>query len=323
MALRPFCGWDIGPTTMLLSYGVPLTGPELYVMFVDISNAFPSTQQSTLWSKLRSLGAGGMSFDWIRMIYERMEYVVHHNTETSDIFKSIIGILIVGDTCSPILLWNIFVADIKFLISNLDIKIDGCHISHLEQADDVVLMSTTVAGLNECSGHMFKEFPSHASSSQCDQISWYHFWSNSTSCPNVPPLKFGAERVPIGEKQTYVGLTVLSTDRNIIKLHYDFKAGKAKTGNMILALQSVIGKLPPWELRKMYMALFDPHLTLQVGAEICLDIKPPLLEKLEDIQHRFLGRLLNVGEKCLSALLFTETAIIPIKYRRKFTALNT
>jgi len=87
-----------------------------------------------------------------------------------------------------------------------------------------------------------------------------------------------------------------------------------------VALQSVIGKLPPWELRKLYMALIDPHLTH--GAEICLDINPPLLEKLEDIQHRFLGRLLNVGEKCLSALLFTETAIIPIKYRRIFTALK-
>jgi hypothetical protein len=137
----------------------------------------------------------------------------------------------------------------------------------------------------------------------------------------VPPLKFGVERVPIGEKQTYVGLTVLSTDRNIFKLHYDLKAGKAKkTGNMILALQSVIGKLPPWEMRKMYMALIDPHLTH--GAEICLDINPTLLEKLEDIQHRFLGRLLNVGEKCLSALLFTETAIIPIRYRRIITALK-
>jgi hypothetical protein len=68
------------------------------------------------------------------------------------------------------------------------------------------------------------------------------------------------------------------------------------------------------------MALVDPHLTH--GAEISLDVNPPLLEKLEEIQHRFLGRLLNVGEKCLSALLFTETAIIPIKYRRIITALN-
>jgi hypothetical protein len=78
-------------------------------MFADISNAFPSAEQSTLWLKLRSLGAGGMIFDWIRMIYERMEYVVRHNSETSETFKSITGILI-GDTCSPIL-WNIYLAE--------------------------------------------------------------------------------------------------------------------------------------------------------------------------------------------------------------------
>ena len=122
-------------------------GKTLYVMFADISNAFPSTEQSTLWLKLRGLGAGGMIFDWIRMIYERMEYVVRHNSETSEMFKSIMGILI-GDTCSPIL-WNIYLADIKFLISNLDIKLNGCNISHLEQADDVVLASTTPEGLQE------------------------------------------------------------------------------------------------------------------------------------------------------------------------------
>jgi hypothetical protein len=92
---------------------------------------------------------------------------------------------------------------------------------------------------------------------------------------------------------------------------------------------TLISSSPTSELRKISLLsdaqlpgasmLEDPwgpvaHLLVTHGAEICLDINPPLLEKLEDIQHRFLGRLLNVGEKCLSALLFTETAIIPIKY---------
>ena len=43
-------------------------------MFADISNAFPSTEQSVLsgWLKLRNLGAEGMIFNWIELIYERM-----------------------------------------------------------------------------------------------------------------------------------------------------------------------------------------------------------------------------------------------------------
>ena len=53
-----------------------------------------------------------------------------------------------------------------------------------------------------------------------------------------------------------------------------------------------------------------------LSTEISLDINPPLLEKLEDIQHLLLlCRLLKVGEKYMNAFLFTETAVIPIKYR--------
>jgi hypothetical protein len=194
------------------------------------------------------------------MVYERMVYIVRHNSETSDAFKSIIGILI-GDTCSPIL-WNIYLADIKFPISTIQL------------------------------GYRTRWLTSR-------------IWNKlMISC--------------LCQKQQKD-----STNCNIFKEHYDIKAGKAKNiGNMILATQSVIGKLPPWELRKFYMALMDPHLTH--GAEISLDIDPPLLEKLEDIQHLFLCRLLlvNVGEKCMNALLFTETAVIPIKYRRIITALK-
>ena len=291
-------------------------GNTLFVMFADISNAFPSTEQSTLWLKLRSLGAGGMIFDWIRMVYERMDYIVSHNSETSEVFKSIIGILI-GDTCSPIL-WNIYLADIKFLISGLDIKLDGCHISHLEQADDILLMSTTAKGLqdrmNVLSHWCSKNFMVLNSIKSAGII--------LGPIPNtLPSFNFGSANVAVVERQTYIGLTIVSTNRNIFKEHYDIKAGKAKNiGNMILATQSVIGKLPPWELRKLYMALMDPHLTH--GAEISLDINPDLLEKLEDIQHLFLCRLLDVGEKCMNALLFTETAVLPIKYRRIITALN-
>ena len=82
---------------------------------------------------------------------------------------------------------------------------------------------------------------------------------------------------------------------------------------MILAFQSLAGKLPPWELRKLYWALVDPH---------CLNVDPPLLELLENIRHNFLQKILGVGEKCPTPLLFTETAIKPVRYRRIIYAMN-
>ncbi|KAF8173440.1 hypothetical protein BJ912DRAFT_818614, partial [Pholiota molesta] len=48
----------------------------------------------------------------------------------------------------------------------------------------------------------------------------------------------------------------------------------------------------------------------------------PLLAKLEDVQQHFIRRMLSVGEKCPTSLLFTETAIVPIRYRRIIYALR-
>ena len=44
-------------------------------MFADITNGFPSTEQSALSGclKLQNLGAEGMIFNWIEWIYERMK----------------------------------------------------------------------------------------------------------------------------------------------------------------------------------------------------------------------------------------------------------
>ncbi|KAJ3852237.1 hypothetical protein EV368DRAFT_41465 [Lentinula lateritia] len=37
----------------------------IYAAFVDISNAFPSTNQSSLWNKLSNTGLTGKYFDWL------------------------------------------------------------------------------------------------------------------------------------------------------------------------------------------------------------------------------------------------------------------
>ncbi|KAJ6492265.1 hypothetical protein C8R45DRAFT_825285 [Mycena sanguinolenta] len=47
-------------------------GRTLFVATVDATNAFPSTDQPTLWLNLVKLGMGGALFDWLRMLYRRM-----------------------------------------------------------------------------------------------------------------------------------------------------------------------------------------------------------------------------------------------------------
>lgn len=55
----------------------------LYVLFVDLTNAFPSVNQPTLWRKLHLWGAQGPVIDWLRMLYSRMRYVGAGQRRTS------------------------------------------------------------------------------------------------------------------------------------------------------------------------------------------------------------------------------------------------
>jgi hypothetical protein len=124
-------------------------GKVLYVVFIDLRNAFPSTHLPTLWLKLFRSGVLGPLFDWLRMLYARMSYVMRDGSSLTAPFKSLIGVM-TGDTASPIL-WNIYFADlgVDLVDSSLDIVIHHQHISHVEQADDVALFSTTLHGLQQ------------------------------------------------------------------------------------------------------------------------------------------------------------------------------
>jgi hypothetical protein len=128
-------------------------GKTLWVASVDISNAFPLVDRSTLWQKLRDLGAAGRLLDWMRMIYELMRYRVRHEGEFSeDDITSGIGIL-TGDTMSSEF-WIIFFGDLHIPVTDDDIMLAGIAISHLEQAGDLLLLALSPEGL-QCKMNLF------------------------------------------------------------------------------------------------------------------------------------------------------------------------
>lgn len=119
----------------------------VYVAFVDFTNAFPSTDHSTLWLKLCRLGVGGAIFDWIQFIYQDMDYYVRHGDQETTEFKVLIGLL-TGDPLSPIF-WNLFMADLRTPLDYHDAVLIGIAISLMAQADDLLLVSLAVEGLQQ------------------------------------------------------------------------------------------------------------------------------------------------------------------------------
>lgn len=118
-----------------------------------------------------------------------------------------------------------------------------------------------------------------------------------------------------------MGVTFTSTATNIFANHYINKAVKARSvANVTFCLESFIGSLPPADGKRIYNARIDPHLTS--GCEVSLDVNMHLLAPLQKIQHTFIRRLIGLNPRAMCAVLFSETGILPLAYRRILLALR-
>jgi hypothetical protein len=127
------------------------------------------------------------------------------------------------------------------------------------------------------------------------------------------------------QSSKFTRLAILECGSKRIKFiwteQYKVKAQKAATvANVLLGLDRFVGSLPAWDARTLYMARVDPYLT--AGCDVCLDIDLKSLARLDRVQVKFLRRMLGVGRRSMKAVLFSETGIWPIKYRRVHLALK-
>jgi hypothetical protein len=239
----------------------------LYVAFINLTNTFPATDLPTLWMKLYAAGVSGPLFDWLRMLYTQMSYVVRQGSEVMASFKSLIGVL-TGDTASPVL-WNVYFADLAEVFSEDgdDIILNGVAVSHLEQADNIVLFSTTPEGLQR-KINTFAWCKVNFMVVSVSKMQWMIFGEIPR---HVPIMCVGKTIILLVEQYKFVGVLFTSISRDIFSAHYAKKASKARAVvNMTFAVKDSISCLPPSQGIQLYMARIDPHLTF--GCEVALDV---------------------------------------------------
>ncbi|KAJ7043799.1 hypothetical protein C8F04DRAFT_899217, partial [Mycena alexandri] len=247
-----------------------------------------------------------------------IQYVVRLEGQFSPMFKSLLGIL-TGDPGSPHL-WNLFMADFLVHLHPADICLNGVPTNQLAHANDILTASTRPTG-----------FQCHLNSSQR--------WSDDNGCetsipkclyqifgPRQKPSEYpvfllGDNPIARVQKACYLGIWIETGTRSLWGEQYRVKAKKAqRAANIIHGLDRFVGSLTAWDKRTLYMARVDPYLI--AGCEVCLDVTAKHLKLLEAVQHKFLRRMLGVGSRSMLAVLFSETGIWPIKYRRVYLALK-
>lgn len=65
----------------------------LYVAYLDLKNAFPGANRSTLWVKLATMGISGPMIEWLKIIYDRIRYMVRLHKQIAPAFRLLLGIL--------------------------------------------------------------------------------------------------------------------------------------------------------------------------------------------------------------------------------------
>ncbi|KAF8211814.1 hypothetical protein K438DRAFT_1569073, partial [Mycena galopus ATCC 62051] len=199
-----------------------------------------------------------------------------------------------------------------------DLLLAGVFITNLEQADDVMMLSLNPTGAQNKMTAFWKWCRANFMIINAIKSFLMIF---GTIPRSLPSFSFGQECVSIVTQTKYVGFNLNSTKRNIFADHYEKKASKARVvAQTMLGLESTVGVIPVWEARKMYSALVDPHLTH--GCEISLDVDLSLLSLLESVQVSFLRRVLGLNKRSVIAPLYTETGLMPLRFRRVILALN-
>jgi exonuclease III len=125
-------------------------GSKIYACFIDFTKAFDRVSRNCLLSTLLHYNIGGSFFQIIKSMLSQSQLCVKVNNQFTPFFKSDIGVR-QGDPLSANL-FNISINKISSIFNEqcTPVKLHNKHLNCLLYADDVVLLSKTKAGLQNC-----------------------------------------------------------------------------------------------------------------------------------------------------------------------------
>ena len=125
---------------------------KLYVAFIDFKKAYDTISRPLLFDRLRRLGINGLFYRNIVEMYKNTKYSIKTSNGCLEAILSNLG-LRQGCPLSP-MLFNLFIDDVSDIFTDsteLDpIFLQGNPINHFLYADDLVLISESPSGLQNC-----------------------------------------------------------------------------------------------------------------------------------------------------------------------------
>ena len=123
-------------------------GKPLYVCFVDFSKAFDLVNRAILFYKLINSGWSGRLIDTVRDLYSKTSFRFKFQGEVSSTIPNNIGVNQGGNASG--FLFRKYISDLgDFLHKQVGVCIGDTILSHLLWADDLILFSDSLAGIQK------------------------------------------------------------------------------------------------------------------------------------------------------------------------------
>ena len=301
---------------------------KLYVAFIDFEKAFDSINRCILWRILVKNGVNGKMFRCIKSMYSNVKCKVRSGASLSDCINCTAGVK-QGDICSPIL-FSIYINELTLEICRYGKHGANWYAELLELfilllADDVMLMSETVVGLQNQLNYLCKVSTELQLKVNMAKSNIIVFRKGGYLAAREHWVCNGVE-MPVVNVYKYLGI-FFST-----KLSFTF-ACKDLASRAKRALLAVLQKLRQFDNQsfEIFIKLFDSQIqpVVQYAAELWgLDHSVVFCEKV----HIYaLKRFLGVSMKTPNDLVYGElnrypiyitSAVECVKYWLKLTRMN-
>ena len=284
---------------------------KLYVAFVDFRKAFDSVNRNALWQVLRNSGVSGKLYWALRGVYDSVLACVRDKGNYSEYFNCPQGVK-QGCLLSP-QLFSFFINELAVEVSKrgrhgIQLVPGAIEIFMLLFADDVVLMSSTVIGLQNQLNVLREEATRLHLCVNMDKTNiivfrkgghlsaWEKWW-------------YGNIEVKITNAYKYLGMTF--TTRLSLNTFWDEISSKGKKG--VIEILRCMRKLKSMDFR-IFWKLFDTQIEpiLSYAAEIWgLDENI----QAERVHTYAIKRFLNVPIHSSNTVVYGETGRYPLYIR--------
>ena len=286
----------------------------IFACFVGFSKAFDSVNRNALFYKMQKAGITGKIFELIKNMYSSTFYCIKKENYLSKPRVNNVG-LKQGDRLSPTL-FNIFLNDIGEQLNNENtypLKLGQHNLNHLLFADDLLLISETSSGLQNCLeqlGNYCNKWKLNVNINKTKAMIF------SKGKKDFTKFKFTFQdiQIDIVEKYKYLGI-IFYFNGNLKHAADDLYNKGLKAFFSLRKKFSNFSELPFNISMKLFDTLIKPIITY--GSEVWIsDYKINLTSidqlPIEKLQHKMLKQVLGVNRYTSNLAVRMECCRFPI-----------